>query len=116
MMEVTTKGELAVQVHGAFEPFCGPIELAGYLADLGVTGRRKESGCCPLANLLTAMMDGRPVLVGNMDVATYDDDGRTIEVALPWVAQSFIDLFDRGQYPYLIERDPDDDEPSDEDV
>lgn len=116
MMEVTTKSEIAVQVHGTFEPFSGPIELAGYLADLGVTGRRKESGCCPLANLLTAMMDGRPVLVGNMDVTTYDDDGCLIEVALPWVAQSFIDLFDRGEYPYLIERDPDDDEPSDEDV
>lgn len=116
MMEITTKGELAVQVHGAFEPFDGPIQLAEFMADLGITGMRKETGCCPLANLLTMMMDGRPVMVGYKDVATYDDDGHTIEADLPWVAQSFIAAFDDGQYPYLVERDPDDDEPSDEDV
>ena len=116
MMEVTTKGELAIVVGGAFEPFSGPIELADHLADLGITGKPGQCELCPLSILLTAMMDGRTVRVYHDDVATDTDDDHVVCVDLPWVAASFITRFDEGEYPYLIERDPDDDEPSDEDV
>lgn len=116
MMEVTTKGELAVQVHGAFEPFNGAMELAEFIADLGISGPLKHTCTCPLARLLTAMMDDRVVMVSPKDAAVIDDAGHTVEVLLPWVAQSFVARFDEGEFPYLVERDPDDDEPSDDDV
>lgn len=116
MMEVTTEGELAVQVNGAFEPFSGAIDLAEFIADLGIGGPPRRTRTCPLARLLSAMMDGRTVMVGTTDVMVTDDDGHRVEVPLPWVAQSFVLRFDAGEFSYLIERDPDDDEESDEDV
>lgn len=111
-MTITTKGELELVVQGAFEPFLGVDELAAFLADLGVDGLRHETGSCPLANMLTSMMDGRPVMVGHTDVVTYDESGHHVEVALPYVAQSFVYRFDAGHYPYLV---GDDDEDTDED-
>lgn len=111
-MEITPKGELALVVDGAFAGFQDCQQLAFFLADLGIGGATSHSMSCPLAIVLTSMMDGRQVRVDSEYAMLDDSDWSADAVPLPEVARTFVMAFDEGEFPYLTR---DDDEDTDED-
>ncbi len=81
-----------------------PCEVAHFLHAVGFVGGRCHSGNCPLARYL-AHMCGRAVAVGGSTVAMLLDNLDWHDLTIPYPAATFVDYFDGGQFPYLLEGD-----------
>ncbi|MEU7907942.1 hypothetical protein [Actinoplanes sp. NPDC049118] len=80
-----------------------PDAIAHHLAEAGVTGRRADATCCPVANYLRR---AEPCIT---DVDVYGDtiDAWTVtgvlaHVLAPDEIHEFVTLFDTQRYPHLI--------------
>jgi len=78
-------------------------QIAASLRARGVTGERRNSRCCPLARYLTAEL-GRQVVVDGDSICI---DGPSSWQESVWpdrCVADFIEGFDHGDYPDLVER------------
>src|SRR5581483_10447929 len=105
-METTVKSELAIVVDGAFAPFNDAGDLATFLGDMGITGRLGSMCMCPIAVLLSSMMDDRVIQVDHKYAEMEDETHHLVTVPLPEVARSFVRRFDSEEWWYLVDTNP----------
>jgi hypothetical protein len=80
-------------------------EIAETLLNGNWLGRRHDSGACPIAVFLTAILPGvLGVVVGSNQLTIHpaDDAEPDIEVDLPPAVAGFVLAFDIGAFPELI--------------
>jgi hypothetical protein len=80
-------------------------EIAETLLNGYWLGRRHDSGACPIAVFLTAILPGvRGVVVGSNQLTIHpaDDNEPDVDVDLPLAVAGFVLAFDIGAFPELI--------------
>ncbi|WP_430789041.1 hypothetical protein [Actinoplanes sp. G11-F43] len=80
-------------------------DIAETLPNGNWLGRRHNSGACPIAVFLTAILPGvRGVVVGSNQLTIHpvDDNEPDIDVDLPPAVAGFVLAFDIGAFPELI--------------
>ena len=109
---MTTQQERTVRilerVLGRFSsPGVTPADIAQMLRDYGYKGLPLHSEECPMARFLTRALrrsKGGRVQVGLTDreITVYAKEGR-VDYPTPPAVAAFIQAFDNGAYPYLVD-------------
>lgn len=78
-----------------------PDAISAALIEKGITGARKDDGCCPIAVYLSGIY-ACPMVTENI-VEAWDEDGEAeVWTFTPDAAVAFIQRFDRGEWPELV--------------
>jgi hypothetical protein len=77
--------------------------IAYHLAEAGITGRRADAMCCPIAVYLRRQVpciDSIAVFGDSIDVNT--ETGDSVTLTAPDEINEFVTLFDTQHYPHLL--------------
>lgn len=112
--ELTPLGELQVAMGDVFADCLTSDEVATMLMRRGITGRRENMFCCPVANLLNDALPGYVITVYDDSINICDDTELFGSIRLPSFVETFVTRFDEGEWPQLVATDPETDEETDE--
>ena len=103
MKDITTAAQVALEALGDTAE-----KVALTLLNGGWHGPRHDSGACPIARYLEAVLsDVIGVAVGSDEVTIHSANGITTEVSLTPAVAGFVLAFDIGVFPKLIDEDND---------
>lgn len=85
------------------------LEMAVSLEALGVKGKRNHPACCPIARFLVEKCGVAEASVGgHNDISVwFEKDGPRFDLAGPNCVDEFVEDFDQGVYPALLDMSTD---------
>jgi hypothetical protein len=80
-------------------------DVAQRLREKKILGKPCNEIACPLARAIRELDEGAVVRVNGFNAfVSYNEPSQIVTVALPIACQVFVQKFDLGDYPFLIEK------------
>lgn len=111
-VETTPAGELSDLITTTFGNMRYADDVAVFFVNQGITGKRMDSRCCPVATFINRELERFSASAGTRTLSVYNDSGQDV-VLTPNALTRFMAAFDNGLYPEL-QRDDDEDDDYDE--
>jgi len=80
-----------------------PQEMATLFESRGIKGKPLDSGCCPVANFVKAETKNFSIRAYPLCGIEFDADSGLVVLDTPSNIRSFMMMFDRENFPALIE-------------